>query len=322
MRTAFVQGLTELMAKDDNLITITADMGFSVFEDMQFQFHSRFINTGVTEQASVSVAAGMALSGHKVFFYAQAPFATMRCFEQLRLDVAYGNLDVTIVGSAAGFSANQLGVSHFATEDVGLMRLLPGMTVFTPGDAYEAEWATQMAYNMSTPCYIRLTKAGSPIVHPKSLDIALGKVVELSSGKDAALFVSGSLLPMGVEIRDILARNNISLALFSVPTVKPLDNDEIIKQAKSTGNIFTLEDHSIIGGLGSSVAEMLMEEGVTTNFHRFGIPDKFTSVTGSVPFLLTENGLSSLGISEAIETRLNLDRNSKIGDKSSVLALS
>jgi len=300
MRTAFVKSLTKLMQDDEKVITITADMGFSVFEEMQSQFPSRFINTGVTEQASVSTAAGMALSGHKVFFYAQASFATMRCFEQIRLDVAYGNLDVKIIGSSAGFFANQLGVSHFATEDVGLMRLLPGMTVFTPGDTYEADWATRKAYELSTPCYIRLTKAGSPVVHNKPIDIELGKFIPLRSGKDASLFVSGSLLPMAIDIRDKLAKHNFSLGVYSLPTVKPLPKEEILLQAKLTGNVFTLEDHSIVGGLGSSLAEIFAEDRTGVNFYRFGIPDKFTNITGSVPFLLAHNGLSSEIISQEI----------------------
>src|SRR5258708_5409423 len=155
MRTAFIQRLISLMHEHEDIITLTVDMGFSVFEDIQKQFPKRFINTGVTEQSSMSIAAGFALSGYKVFFYAQAPFATMRCFEQIRLDIAYNNLNVTIVGAASGFSSNQLGVSHFALEDVALMRLLPGMTIFTPGDPIESEWATIKAYEINGPVYIR-----------------------------------------------------------------------------------------------------------------------------------------------------------------------
>jgi len=304
MRKAFVDTMIDLLQKDDKLVLLTADMGFSVFEEVQKRFPTRFINTGVTEQASVGVAAGMALSGFKVFFYAQAPFATMRCFEQVRLDVAYNNLDVKIIGVAAGFSSNQLGVSHFATEDVGLMRLLPGMTVFTPGDPLEADWATRQAYALSTPAYIRLTKAGSPIIHKKPLQCEIGKTIKLSSGKDASLFVSGSLLPMGVEIQDVLASKGVSISLFSVPTVKPLDEKAILRQAKTTGNIFTLEEHNIIGGLGSAVAEVLAEANVSVNFRRFGLPDVFTKVTGSVPYLLDHNGLSTEKITKAIHSSL------------------
>jgi transketolase len=301
LRKAFVDTIIDLMQKDEKLITITADMGFSVFEEVQKLFPTRFINTGVTEQASVSVAAGMALAGYKVFFYAQAPFATMRCFEQVRLDVAYNNVDVKIVGVAAGFSSNQLGVSHFATEDVGLMRLLPGMTVFTPGDPREADWATRKAYELSTPCYIRLTKAGSPIIHKNPFSLELGKMKKVGNGNDGCLFVSGSLLPMGVEIKESLAKKNISLSLYSVPTVKPLDTKAILSQAKKTGNIFTLEEHSVVGGLGSAVAEVLSESNISTNFHRFGIPDQFTKVTGSVPYLLSHNGLSVDNITKVIK---------------------
>jgi len=301
MRTAFIKAVAQLMRKDQKLMCITADMGFEVFEDIQDEFPTRFINTGVTEQASISVATGLALSGFKVFFYAQAPFATMRCFEQVRLDVAYNNVDVKIVGTAAGFYSNQLGISHFAVEDVALMRVLPGMTVFTPGDPYEADWATRTAYKMTTPCYIRLTKAGSPVVHKGPLTLRIGQMVQLADGNDATLFVSGSLLPMAEEIKNQLKKKNIALTLFSVPTVKPLDRGVIIREAKKTGKIFTLEEHSIIGGLGSAVAEVIAEENLSVIFHRFGLPDKFTGVTGTVPFLLDYNGLSSDKVASSIK---------------------
>jgi transketolase len=302
VRNAFITVLTELMRKDEKVVSITADMGFSVFEEIQKEFPTRFFNTGVTEQASVSIAAGLALSGFKVFFYAQAPFATMRCFEQVRLDIGYNDLDVKIVGAASGFYSNQLGVSHFAVEDIALMRLIPGMTVLAPGDPYEAEWATKIAYKLSTPCYIRLTKAGSPVIHKTSLHLELGQMHQLTSGKDATLFVTGSLLPMAVLVKDLLKEQNIDITLLSVPTIKPLDKKMISQAARLTGKIFTLEEHSIVGGLGSAIAEIIADEHLDVNFFRFGLPDKFTSITGTVPFLLDYNGLSPNKIAESIQS--------------------
>lgn len=304
MRAAFLTTLGQLMRKDEKLIIITADMGFSVFEELQKEFPDRFINTGVTEQASIGVATGLALSGFKVFFYAQAPFATMRCFEQVRLDVAYNNVDVKIIGVSAGFSSNQLGVSHFAVEDVALMRLLPGMTVFTPGDPLEAEWATRKAYECKTPCYIRLTKAGSPVVHTSFPDLEIGKAINIFPGNDCSLFVSGSLLPMAKEIRETLEKENIKMALLSVPTVKPIDKIAIRVEAKKNKYIFTLEEHSIIGGLGSAIAEVIAEENLNVKFKRFGIADKFISITGTPEFLLDYNGLSMDKISREIKNLL------------------
>ncbi len=302
MRTAFIQRLISLMHEHEDIITLTVDMGFSVFEDIQKQFPKRFINTGVTEQSSMSIAAGFALSGYKVFFYAQAPFATMRCFEQIRLDIAYNNLNVTIVGAASGFSSNQLGVSHFALEDVALMRLLPGMTIFTPGDPIESEWATIKAYEINGPVYIRLTKSGTPVVHTKKQAFKVGKGLYVRKGKDISIFVSGSLLPMADRIYMLLRKKNISASIISMHTIKPFDKDLICLEAKKTHKIFTLEEHSTIGALGSAAAEVLAEENIHTIFHRFGVLDHFTSITGSIDYLLKYNSLSEYAILEKILT--------------------
>src|SRR3972149_2154612 len=158
MRTAFVETLTDLMRKHRDIVTITPDMGFSVFEGIQKEFPKRFFNSGVTEQSTISLAAGLSMSGYSVFVYAQAIFMTLRCLEQVRLDVAYQKANVKIIGTAGGFWLNQLGISHFSLEDVGAMRLLPDMTILTPGDPYEAEWAIRKAYATEGPVYLRLAK--------------------------------------------------------------------------------------------------------------------------------------------------------------------
>ncbi|HEX8965189.1 MAG TPA: transketolase C-terminal domain-containing protein, partial [Patescibacteria group bacterium] len=256
MRTAFLQSLTTLMEQDKNIVTITADMGFSVFEEMQQKFPTRFINTGVTEQSSASIAAGLALSGMKVFFYAQAPFITMRCFEQVRLDIAYNNLDVTIVGASSGFYSNQLGVSHFALEDIALMRLLPNMSVFAPGDSVEMQGVMKYVYKRKSPSYIRVTKAGSPVVYAKPVS-SVSTAIELFSGDEATVFVTGSLLPVAKKVAENLQKKNITISLFSVPQIKPLDEKTILREAKKMKKIITIEDHYITGGLGSAVSEVI-----------------------------------------------------------------
>lgn len=302
MRTAFLNELLILLREHEDIFVITADMGFSIFEQLQEEFPKQFLNTGVTEQSSIGIATGLALSGYTVYFYAQAPFATMRCFEQVRLDVAFNNVNVKIIGSASGFSANQLGVSHFALEDVALMRVLPGMTIITPGDPIESEWATRMAYEISGAVYIRLTKSGSPVVHEVNAkhSFRLGKGIEITNGSDFTLLVSGSLLPMAKQIVENLSLKNLQGALISLPVIKPIDKDLILKKTIETKYMFTLEEHSIIGGLGSAVAEILAEAHSSVFFHRFGVPDKFTSITGSQPYLLEYNGLSVEKVGESI----------------------
>lgn len=303
MKDAFINTLDGLMAKDNKLITITADMGYSVFEGVRDKYGNRFINTGVTEQASTSFATGMALSGHKVFYYAQAIFITTRCYEQMRLDVAYNHADIKMIGSNGGLSLSQYGLSHFAVEDVALMRLLPGVTVFTPSDPYEMEWAMKEAYRIKGPVYIRFTKAGGNLVHKRSLKLEVGDQIKLSDGREGALFVSGSLLNMAQSVVSELEKYNIKLSLFSAPSIKPFNPKNVLKAA-ATGPIFTLEEHSIHGGLGTLVAEILAENNSNTVFKKFGLPDKYTSVTGSVDYLLDYNGLSAAKITHEIKNIL------------------
>ncbi len=300
MRTAFVRTLSQIMKKHKDVIALTADMGFSVFENMQKEFPGRFFNTGVTEQSTIGLATGLALSGYKVFVYAQAAFITMRCFEQVRLDVCYNNVNVKLVGTAAGFSLNQLGVSHFALEDVALMRTLPNMTVFTPGDPMEARWATEQAYSLNGPAYIRLTKAGCPVVHSAVPHIRVGEAIEVRKGNDASLLVSGSMLPVAVEVASRLKQKKIHAGIYSFLTVKPIDKKTILGLAKKSKRLFTLEDHSVIGGLGTAVAEILAENGNTVLLKRLGVPDAFTGITGSIEYLQKVNGLSPAAITRTI----------------------
>lgn len=304
MKTAFIKTITLLMENHKDIVIVTADMGFSVFEDIQKRFPDRFFNTGITEQASVSFAAGMALSGYTVYFYAQAAFSTMRCFEQVRLDVAYNHLNVKIIGTNAGFSLNQLGASHFSVEDVALMRLLPDMTVFTPGDPSEMELAVNKSYEIDGPTYLRFTKLGSEIIHNKKIKKLTENPILIDEGKDAALFISGGLLKMGLEIKKYLLKQNINLSVYSVPIVKPLNSNIIIDEIKKTHNIFTLEEHSILGGLGTAVSEIISENSLNTVFYKFGFPDKYTSITGSLEFLLDYNGISVEKISKIIKNKL------------------
>jgi transketolase len=305
MKTAFIKTLTLLMENNDDIVVVTADMGFSVFEDIAIRFPDRFFNTGITEQASVSFAAGLALSGYTVYFYAQAVFSTMRCFEQVRLDVAYNYLNIKIIGTNAGYSLNQLGASHFSVEDVGLMRLLPNITIFTPGDPEEMKWALNKTYEIEGPTYLRFSKLGSEIIHNNLVVEHLGNPILISKGKDAALFISGGMLKIGLEIKNSLLNEGINLSVYSVPVIKPLPPKIIIDEVQKTHNIFTLEEHSVLGGLGTIVSEIIAENSVSTIFYKFGFPDKYTSVAGSLEFLMDYNGISVKKISKIIRDKIN-----------------
>ena len=293
MKQAFIDTLTNLMERDDNIVVITADMGFSVFEDIQKRFLKRFFNTGITEQSSTSIAAGLALMGHEVYFYAQAPFITMRNFEQVRLDLAYNNLNVKLIGTNAGVSLNQLGVSHFAVEDVALMRLLPNVTVFTPGSPKEMKWCMLKSHKIIGPTYLRFTKNGSEDVNG----------LPIVDGTDGVLLVSGGLLKMASKIVDELKKRNISLSLYSVPVVNPFNTKLFVQHVRDLP-IFTLEEHSIVGGLGTIVSETVVDLRLPNSVTKFGLNHSFIHVTGSIDYLLKANGVNPTKIMATILKQL------------------
>jgi len=293
MKQAFIDELELLMSENKNIVTITADMGYSVFEGIQKKFPKRFFNTGITEQSSTSIAAGLALMGHEVYFYAQAPFITMRNFEQVRLDLAYNNLNVKLIGTNAGVSLNQLGVSHFAVEDVAIMRILPNFTVFTPGTPDEMRWCMQKSHTIKGPTYLRFTKTGTENI----------PMIPVIDGTDGVLFVSGGLLKKAKELVDNLKKLKVSLSLYSVPVVSPFNKKQFIKQAKNLP-IFTLEEHSIVGGLGTIVSEAVVELRMHNPVTKFGLEHKFIHVTGSIEYLLKTNGINIKRIQEVIMNQL------------------
>ena len=290
MKQAFIDSLTKLMEKDDKVITVTADMGFSVFEGIQVRFPKRFFNTGITEQASLSFVAGLALSGYKVYFYAQGPFISMRCLEQVRLDIAYNELDVKLIGSNSGFSLNQYGVSHFGLEDIAIMMTLPNMTIFTPADSVEMGKVIDESYKITGPVYVRMTKTGNTTIHNNKI-VDVTKPLLISSGKDGLLIVSGGLLERATFIIKNLKKLDINIELYSCPLIKPINEKLIISLVSKFKNIFTLEEHSIIGGFGSSIANIIVDNNIQVKLVKFALPDEYLHVSGSIDYLLDKSGL-------------------------------
>lgn len=289
MKQAFIQELGLLMEENKNIVTITADMGYSVFETIQKKYSKRFFNTGITEQSSTSIAAGLALMGHEVYFYAQAPFVTMRNFEQVRLDLAYNNLNVKLIGTNAGVSLNQLGVSHFAVEDVAIMRLLPNFTVFTPGSPKEMKWCMQKSHTINGPTYLRFSKSGTEDI----------KDIPVTDDADGVLLVSGGLLKTAYEIVTELRKKHIDLSLYSIPIVTPLNKKQFVERVRNLP-IFTLEEHSVVGGLGTIISEAVVDLRMHNPVTKFGLEHKFIHITGSIDYLLKTNGIDSKKIQTVI----------------------
>ncbi len=291
MRLAFVKTLCDLARRNKHIYLVTGDLGYAALEPFVKAYPRQYVNIGVAEQDLMGVAAGLALSGKIVFAYSIATFASMRALEQIRNDICYQNLPVRIVGVGGGFSYGHLGVTHYAIEDVALMRALPNMAVTCPGDPKEAEAITKFSLRYKGPLYIRLGKVGEPIIH-KKFSFQLGKGYVVRDGMDCAIFVTGALLGTVVESAELLRKSGISCRVISMPTVKPIDKAMILRTARSVKNLITVEEHNVIGGLGSAVAEILAESGIKNNFRRLGIPDEFPNVIGSQRYMRERYGLS------------------------------
>ena len=293
MRTAFIRALLEAAEDDERVTLVVGDLGFGVVEPFAERFPERYVNVGVAEQNMTGVAAGMAMSGNVVFTYSIANFPTLRCLEQVRNDVCYHKADVKIVAVGGGFAYGPLGMSHHATEDIAIMRALPNMTVIAPGDPIEAAAATRAIIDRPGPAYLRLGRAGEATVHQAEIDFQIGRAIELADGEDLTLISTGGLLVRAVGVAKELKRNGISARVLSMHTVKPLDVEAVLAAAAETRAIATLEEHSILGGLGGAVAEVLAEhDGPKVPFTRIGLESTFATVAGDEEFLRESFGLS------------------------------
>jgi transketolase len=285
MRTAFIDTLTELAAADPRIWLITGDLGFSVLERFAERFPERFLNVGVAEQNMTGVASGLAHSGKLVFTYSIANFPTLRCLEQIRNDVCYHAANVKVVAVGGGYAYGPQGYTHHGLEDLAVMRALPGMTVIAPGDPVETRLATRAIVAHPGPCYLRLGKANEPVVHRSEPEFAIGQALPVRPGRDVTLITTGGVLKVAVDVAERLAPEGIDVAVLSMPTVKPLDEAAVLRAAWATGAILTVEEHGIVGGLGSSVAEVLAEAGSPARFRRYGAPDRISHLVGSQEFL-------------------------------------
>jgi transketolase len=301
MRTAFVRTLSAMMRRDDRIWVLTPDLGFSVLEPIRTEFPTRFLNTGIAEQNTVGVAAGLALSGKKVYVYSIIPFVTMRCFEQVRVDLAYMQTDVKLVGVGAGVTYGAAGATHHALEDIAIMRALPGMTVCCPGDPVEVEAIVEQSGSFSGPMYIRLGKNGEKQLNQQPLAVPLGKAHRLIDGTDGVIFVTSTMLQTAMETRAVLAARGRDLAVVSFPTVKPLDIDAVCSFADRGVPIITLEEHLLAGGFGSAVLEVLADRGISARVVRFGIPDRFVHEVASADELRRLFGLFPQRLADDID---------------------
>jgi transketolase len=292
MRETFFTTIEEIAGVRDDIFILTGDLGFKLFDSFRTKYPDRFFDIGVAESNMVGIAAGLALSGKQVYCYSIAPFLVLRALEQIRIDVAFHNLNVKLIGVGGGITYGMEGYTHFGIEDFVLMRSMPNMTIVAPADPMEAKQIAKISCEYEGPMYIRLGKKGAKRIHKSIPDVQLGKAMKLHKGKDIAIFAIGRMVHGGMLVVDMLIKRGITPTLVNMHTLKPLDVEAVIKVAGTHSVIFSLEEHIINGGLGSAIAEVLSEQSYKGKFKRIGIPMNLEKAIGHADYLREIYGLT------------------------------
>lgn len=286
MRDAFTRALMREAAADPRLTLITGDLGFGVLKPFWETYPDQFINAGIAEQGMTGLAAGLARTGRTVLTYSIGNFPTLRCVEQIRNDCAYHDANVKVVCVGGGFVYGSLGMSHHATEDMAILRALPGVTVFTPGDPAEVEAIVPVMLRTPGTCYLRLGRGGEPTLHEKPVKgWAIPRALTLREGRDVALLSAGGILTQTVSAAKMLADAGVSAEVVSFPCIKPIDREKLVSLARRFRHIVTVEEHSVVGGFGSAVCEVLAETGLPCRVHRIGMEDEYSCIVGTQQYL-------------------------------------
>ncbi len=305
MRNAFAQQITALGKQDPRVVLLSGDIGNRLFDEFKATCPGRFYNCGVAEANMIGVAAGLAMNGLRPVCYTIAPFVTYRCMEQIRVDVCYHDVPVTIVGTGAGLAYASLGATHHSCEEMGMLRLLPGMSVLAPADEWEVRAAVKAALRHPHPVYIRLGKKGEPVVHTAEPEFRIGRAIPMRSGDAVCLLAAGTVLPMSILAADILGQRNVSTAVYSVHSIKPLDTELMAAVFARFKLVATVEEHSVLGGLGGAVAEWAGELPSPRPRHlRFGTGDEFLHETCEQEEARAHFGLTAVAIADRISRSL------------------
>lgn len=305
MRNAFVKTMLELGKRKD-VVLLIADTGQHLLSDFATHYPERFINVGVAEQNMIGIAAGLALSGKIVFCYSIAAFYT-RCLDQIRVDLCQHSANVKLIGVGSGLCYGTMGPTHHSIEDIGILRAFPNMRIIVPSDPIEAGRATEAICHMDGPVYLRLGLAGEPVLHSEDYEFHPWLGERLRDGKDATIIATGRMVHFAMLAADFLAKSGVMCRVINMHTIKPLDRVTVRAAAEQTKAILTVEEHSIIGGLGSAVAETLAEmfsvsdwQGSLTPFRMIGIWDSFCRDYGDQVYLFNKLGLSEAHIADHV----------------------
>ncbi|MEO5959010.1 MAG: transketolase C-terminal domain-containing protein [Opitutaceae bacterium] len=306
MRNAFAKEITRLAREDDRVVLLSGDIGNRLFDDFKAACPGRFFNCGVAEANMIGVAAGLAMSGFRPVCYTITPFITYRCLEQIRIDVCYHEAPVTIVGTGSGLSYASLGATHHSCEEMGMLRLLPGLAVMAPADSFEVQSCLRAALAHSGPAYLRIGKKGEPRVHTAAPAYRIGESIVLREGHDVFFVCAGTLLPVVVAAAETLAANGVSVGVASMPAVKPLDETLLRRVFGECRLVATVEEHSILGGLGGAVAEWSSEQSSPrARLLRFGTADEFLHLTGEQDEARAHFGLTAEAMSARVLAMLD-----------------
>jgi len=305
MRNFFAKAVTELSDIYPELVMLVGDIGNKLFDELKEKHANRFINCGVAEANMTGVAAGLAASGMRPITYTITPFNTIRCLEQIRLDICYPNLPVIVVGTGSGLSYAGLGATHHSMEDIALLRTMPNMHIVCPADPIEVKLAVTEALRLSVPTYIRLGKKGEPTIHKVEPHFEIGKGITVCEGDDIALVSVGNMLSEALEVAEQLKKNGISTQVISLHTVKPLDQVLLNNLFANKRLVVVLEEHALAGGASSAILEWGCDHGVDlSKLLRIGGPDRFLIACGGQKQARKIAGLVAEDIVKKIRSRL------------------
>ena len=306
MRDTFVKTLVELAKEDRNIELVTGDLGFGVLKPFWEQCPDQFTNAGIAEQNMTSMAAGMALEGKTVFTYSIGNFPTLRCLEQIRNDCAYHKANVKVVCIGGGFVYGSLGMSHQATEDLAILRALPGVVVMAPADLVEAEECTKALAKYKGTAYLRLGRGGEKRIHEKIENFQIGKAIKIHDGEKVAIFSTGAIFEEVTDAYEELVKGGLEPAVYTFPTVKPIDREVIEEISREFDLIVSVEEHNIVGGFGSAVAEVMAElKDKKASLLRIGLNDEYSVRVGNQKYLREQYGMDSKSIVERIKGELS-----------------
>lgn len=291
MRTAYLDTLYDLASKDKRVYALISDNGAIVYDKYRRDLASQYLNLGISEANMLGMAAGMASCGKIPFAYTIGAFLAYRAFEFIRNDICLQKQNVKIVGTGAGEVYSALGPTHHSTEDLGGLRTLPNLTILCPASPLEVKKATVAAYEYDGPVYLRLGTNREQEIYENDYSFEIGKGVLLSDGEDITMIGTGSILTEVIKAREILSKEGISARVINIHTLKPIDKEIIRKAVSETRGIVTVEDHNIIGGLGSAVSEVIAESGKGIPFARIGLKDRFSEGYGSYGDVRKQNHL-------------------------------